>query len=118
MPTAADTRRLWAAVQMALAAWLPAYYAPAYRQMELRKFDEKIRKRVLGIQEQMQRERVNSLRSAIGLRHLKELGTGRGGRRMKYPVPLTKAVVTAGSQQQHSESPESSLLSGSKITAS
>lgn len=73
LPTAEDSRRLWVPVQIALAAWLKVHFAPAYRQMEVRKINEKMKRRAVAIQDQMQRERVNSLRSAIGLRHLKKI---------------------------------------------
>lgn len=80
--------------------------------MELRKFDEKIRQRVLAIQEKMQRERVNSLRGAIGLHHLKNLGTGAGSRRLKFHGHLPQQTATEVWPRQRSESAESSLPTG------
>lgn len=109
---------MWTQVQIALAAWLPVYFAPAYRQMELRAIDEKIRRRAQALHEKMQRERVNALRGAIGLHHLKHLGAAVGGRRMRSRVPLPKAAVTASWQRPSSESPANNSATESTTTPS
>jgi hypothetical protein len=80
--------------------------------MELRKIDEKIRLRALAIQEKMQKERVNSLRGAIGLHHLKKLGTGAGSRRSKFHGPLPHQAATEVWPRQRSESPPNNSATG------
>lgn len=92
---------------MALAAFLPVYFAPVYRAMEIRKIQEKKRQRAHAIQAKMQRERVNALRGSIGLSHLKKLGLTTGTRRMKFREPFLRQAVTENWRRNSSESPES-----------
>lgn len=114
----AESRRLWAQVQIALAAWLPVHFAPVYRQMELRQLDQRIRQRVLALEGTMQKERVNALRGAIGLHHLKKLGVGKGSRRMRFHGHLPQQAATEVWQQQRSESPATPSANGSATTPS
>ena len=111
LPSKEEKKRLWLQVQVALAAFLPVYFAPAYREMERRKIVEKKHRRALAIQAQMQQERVNVLRGSVGLNHLKKLGTGAGSRRSKFRGRLPPHVAIAPSPLQCSESEETSSLS-------
>jgi hypothetical protein len=73
LPGPETKRPLWTAVQTALAAWMKVHFAREYRQIELRKIDEQIKRRVLALRHRLQAQRVNTLRGTVGLHHLKQL---------------------------------------------
>lgn len=97
LPTKAERDQRWLAVQVALAAFLPVWFAEAYRAMERAKVQEKMKLRALAVQQKMQQERVNALRGTIGLHHLKKLKLGRGRAHSKLVARLRRRKETAAS---------------------
>lgn len=94
LPSRAEANRLWREVQAALEPFLRVWFAPEYRDRLIRMEQEKIRRRILSIEEKLHRDRVATLRSAVGLHHLKQLPIKKAGRRMKSRAPSPKPKAT------------------------